>query len=273
MLGWAGPVVGQPLRLPAALTTARLPVPARCASRRRRLPGRPRPLRCSPAPGIAPPPGGAGARSCSGRAGSWTPAREEAAEVPAGEGGAEAPRSGGTGKKVAWRGPGWCVGGRGSSPRSPSARSQPPFGLQSQVSTSSPLPLAGAAPYLLCGTAWPARCAGERMRWLPTPLSGTGDCPSACRLCAPPILGLPFSLGGLQPSLCTPPPSPGPGLGGNICRAPWQQKRGHDLQMCWEASSASSWGSQAFRICGSGPAPSSPVTQAVRNVPASMDPV
>lgn len=50
-------------------------------------------------------------------------------------------------------------------------------------------------------------------------------------------------------------PSPGPGLGGNICRAPWQQNWGHDLQMCWEESSASSWGSLAFRICGGGAGP------------------
>lgn len=126
--------MGQPFRLPAA----RLPVPARCASRRRRLPGRPRPLRCSSAPGIAPPPGGAGARSCSGRAGSWIPSREEAAEVPAGEGGAEAPRSGGTGKKVAWRGPGWCVGGRG--PRRVRRLHAPNLPLGSNLKSARPVP-------------------------------------------------------------------------------------------------------------------------------------
>lgn len=39
---------------------------------------------------------------------------------------------------------------------------------------------------------------------------------------------------------------------------PWQQKWGRDLQMCWEASRASSWGSQAFRICGGGAGPLPP---------------
>lgn len=86
----------------------------------------------------------------------------------------------------------------------------------------------------------------------------------------PPLLGLPFSQCDLFLSLC----NTGSVLGGNICNAPWQQKGGHDLQMCWETSSASSWGSQAFRICGGGAPPFPPsVTQAARNVLASMDPV
>lgn len=71
----------------------------------------------------------------------------------------------------------------------------------------------------------------------------------------PPLLGLPFSQYDLFPSLF----NTGSGLGGNICNAPWQQTWGRDLQMCWETSSASSWGSQAFRIRGGG-APLSPLS-------------
>lgn len=67
----------------------------------------------------------------------------------------------------------------------------------------------------------------------------------------PHLLGLPFSQCDLFPSLC----NARSGLGGNICNTPWQQKWGHDLQMCWETSSASSWGCQAFRICGGGAPP------------------
>lgn len=72
-----------------------------------------------------------------------------------------------------------------------------------------------------------------------------------------PYSGLPFSQYDRFPSLVC---SPRSGLGGNICSTPWQQKQGHDLQMCWEASSTSSWGSQAFRLCGGGALPLFPLS-------------
>uniref|UniRef100_A0A452S4E5 Pecanex-like protein n=1 Tax=Ursus americanus TaxID=9643 RepID=A0A452S4E5_URSAM len=154
------------------------------------------PSATAPPPGTAPPLGGASARAVAGEAAGPQRGRRPPGGSPrgtGGSGGVEAPRSGRTGEEVAWRGPGWCVCGRGSLPRSPPAPSEPPSGLQSRVSTSSPLRPAGGPHSLRDGPALSGQCEGDWMRRPPTPLGGAGDCP-CCRLCA----GLPLSWGSLD---------------------------------------------------------------------------
>lgn len=272
--GWAGPgsfwAPGWP------------EVPARCASRRSRLPGWPRPLRRGPAPGRAPPPGGAGARSGSGRTGSGTPAREAAAGgSPKGTGGrgeAEVPQSGRTGEVAAWRGPSWCVcmGGGvlaasvadalptsllapapvpSQHVRSPGSDRRPPL---------SPLRDGPARP--VYGRVDAAAPSSPRRHWRPSLL------PAVCGT-PPPVLGLPFSLGALLPSLCTLPPIPGLAWE-ETSVAPPGSRNGVMTSRCAGKRPAPPPGAaRPSGSVGAGPAPSPRVTQAARNVLASMDPV
>lgn len=117
-------------------------VPALGASRRRLLPGRPRPLRGGPAPDRPRPRGGAGAGAAAGEAAGPQRGRRPPGGSPrgtGGSGGVEAPRWGRTGEK-AWRGPGGCMCGRGFLAAF-AACTLLTSGLQLQfrVSTSTPL--------------------------------------------------------------------------------------------------------------------------------------
>lgn len=157
-LGWAW-------LLPGALTTCCLttgdrqalsPLPG--ASRRCQLLGRPRPRLCGPAPGKPRPQ----AEPAPGAVAVAPAARPQRRRRPpggsprgtGGRGETESLRSDRIGEKVAWRGPGRCVRGRGG-PRLVRRLypNLPRLPLQSRVSMSRSLPSASGPHSVLCVTA------------------------------------------------------------------------------------------------------------------------
>lgn len=137
-------------------------------------------------------------------------------------------------------------------------------------------PASGQQPSLcpLCdGPTWPA-CEGvdaaapesSRWRWRP---------PVLLAVCGvPPVLGLPFSLSGLLSSHCIPPPVLGLAWE-ETSVAPPGSRNGVMTSRCAKKRPAPPPGAtRPSGSVGAGPFPSPPsVTQAARNVPASMDPV
>lgn len=96
-------------------------------------------------------------------------------------------------------------------------------------------------------------CGGPRLLW-----AALATAPAAGCVRGSPCSGAPLVSGRPPPQPLRTVPQSRAWPGRKHLSPPWQQKWGRDLQMCWEASRASSWGSQAFRICGGGAGPLPP---------------
>lgn len=126
-----------------------------------------------------------------------------------GRGGAESPRSGWTGENVDWRGFGWCMCGRGildvfaacTFPTYHQAPARPESACLVSCLWPPLCPLPDGPTGLVCERVIAVAPGFSRWCWQLLLLL------ALCR--DPPVWGLPFSLGGLPSSLCTPPPVPG----------------------------------------------------------------